>query len=182
MSFHPTGDTETNKTVQRLRARFPGLIEEVSDHRGDLAVRLPRASVVEALTFLRDDPDTVYDLLIDLCGVDWLPREPRFDVVYHLYSLGKKHRVRVKVGVPEEDPVVDSVTGVWRGAGWFERECYDMFGILFRGHPDLRRILTHDEFQGHALRKDYDQRLRWRCTRVSDLETTVEVPPAGGRR
>jgi NADH/F420H2 dehydrogenase subunit C len=85
-----------------------------------------------------------------------LDRKERFDVVYHLYSFPKKHRVRLKVRVPEEDPAVDSVTPVWKAANWFEREAYDMFGITFKGHPDLRRILCHQEFKGHALRKDYD--------------------------
>jgi NADH/F420H2 dehydrogenase subunit C len=84
-----------------------------------------------------------------------LERKERFDIVYHLYSFPKKHRVRLKVRVPEEDPVVDSVTPVWKAANWFEREAYDLFGITFKGHPDLRRILCHQDFKGHALRKDY---------------------------
>jgi NADH/F420H2 dehydrogenase subunit C len=178
--FYPTADPETTTTVQRLRARFPDAVLDVADHRGDLAVRVPRERLVEVLCFLRDDAETSFDMLLDICGVDWLGREPRFDVVYHLRSLARNHRVRVKAAVPEDDPVVDSLTPRWTGADWFERECYDLFGILFRGHPFLRRILTHDEFQGHALRKDYDQRQRWRCTRVSDLESTVAVPAPRG--
>lgn len=178
MSFYPDADPETKPTVQRLRAQFGEALQDVTEHRGDLAVRIPRDGAVEILRFLREDGETNYDMLMDLCGVDWLGREPRFDVVYHLYSIQNKHRVRVHVGVPEDDPVIDSVVGVWKGADWFERECYDLLGVLFRGHPFLRRILTHDEFQGHPLRKDYDQRQRWRCTRVSDLEGTVVVPEA----
>lgn len=176
MSFYPSGDPETKATLRRLRARFPDLVSDASDARGDLQARIPASHVVEVLGFLRDDPETRYSMLMDLCGVDWLGREPRFDVVYHLYSLETKQRIRIKAGVTEDEPIIDSVTSVWMGADWFERECYDLFGILFRGHPFLRRILTHDEFQGHALRKDYDQRQRWRCTRVSDLDSVVAVP------
>jgi NADH/F420H2 dehydrogenase subunit C len=181
VSLYPSADPESKATVKRLRQRFPDRAIEASEFRGDLAVRLPRQGLLEVLDFLRNDADTDYDLLVDLCGVDWLGREPRFDVVYHLYSLRHRHRLRLKVAVPEAEPVVDSATAVWPGADWFERECYDLLGILFRGHPFLRRILTHDEFQGHPLRKDYDQHQRWRCSRVSDLEGTVEVPPAETR-
>lgn len=111
---------------------------------------------------LKEHPDLSCDLLLDVCGVDWWgKRTPRFDVVYHLYSLRHGHRIRVKVPVAEEDPVVPSVYGLWKAADWFEREAYDMFGIRFSGHPNLRRILTHESFQGHALRKDYDPGQRW---------------------
>jgi NADH-quinone oxidoreductase subunit C len=178
VSFYPNADPESKITVKRLRASFPDLVTEVTEHRGDLAVRVGRERALDLLTFLRDDSATRFDQLVDLCGVDWLGREPRFDLVYHLHSLSLKHRVRIKVAIPEEDPVADSAMPVWKGAYWFERECYDLVGILFRGHPYLRRLLTHDEFVGHPLRKDYDQRQRWRCTRVSELETTVAVPPA----
>ena len=176
MSHYPAGNLEEKPIVKRLRAQFPEAIEKLTDHRGDLAVWLPRDPIVDIARFLRDDPACDFNFLIDIAGADWLGREPRFDVVYHLYSLGHNHRLRLHVGVPEDDPTIDSVIGVWRGADWFERECYDLLGVLFRGHPFLRRILTHDDFQGHALRKDYDQRQRWRCTAVSDLESTVDVP------
>jgi len=178
VSYYPTGDPETSKIVTRLRERFADRILDLSDHRGDLAIRIPRDDLVETMTFLRDDDALQLNLLVDVCGVDWLGREPRFDVDYHLYSIPTAQRVRLHVGVSEDDPVIESVTSVWRSADWFERECYDLLGIKFRGHPFLRRILTHDDFQGHALRKDYDQRQRWRCTAVSNLESTVDVPPA----
>ena len=179
MSYYPDGDADKKPIVERLRARFPELALSVSDHRGDLCVRVARETLLEVLRFLRHDPENDFDFLIDLCGVDWLGRDPRFDVVYHLYSLSRKHRLRVTAGVPEEDPVLDSATAIWKGANWFERECYDLVGILFRGHPNLRRLLTHDDFRGHPLRKDYDQRQRWRCSTVSDLESfRAEVPPA----
>lgn len=176
MSYYPDGDPESTPTVIRLRAEFPDRVLSVDEHRGDLSVRISRPDHLAVLRFLRDDPDTDYNFLMDVVGVDWLGRDPRFDLVYILYSLAAKHRVRVHVGVPEEHPVIDSATAVWKSAEWFEREAYDLLGIQFRSHPFLRRLLTHDDFQGHALRKDYDQRQRWRCTRVSDLEGTVEVP------
>ena len=178
MPLYPNADPETKPTVARLRATFMDRVGEAAEHRGDLMVRVDREVVADVLRFLRDDPATRYDRFLDLCGVDWLGREPRFDVVYHLHSLPLGHRVRLKCSVPEDDPVVESAVSVYRGADWFERECYDLLGIRFRGHPHLRRILCHDEFQGHALRKDYDVLQRWRCTRVSDLEAVVEVPEA----
>ena len=178
MSHYPTGDPESKTPLERLRKAFPDLVEEASDYRGDLSIRIPRDRIVETLAFLKSDDATAFDLMVDLCGVDWMPRKPRFDVVYHLYSISKKHRIRVHVGVPEDDPVVESAVSVYKACDWFERECYDLLGVMFRGHPRLRRLLTHDEFQGHPLRKDYDQRQRWRCTKVSDLESTVEVPAA----
>lgn len=177
MSHYPSADPETKPTVRRLRAEFKDAVLTVAEHRGDLSVTVPRERAIDILRFLRDDAECGYDMLTDLCGVDWPGRELRFDVVYHLYSLGHRHRVRIKIGVPEADPVVETAIPVWKGADWFERECYDLVGILFRGHPDLRRLLTHDDFQGHALRKDYDQRQRWRCTKVSNLDQRAEVPP-----
>ena len=105
--------------------------------------------------FLRDDPSTALNMFIDLTCVDRLGRTPRFDVVMHLYSVDKKHRVRLLAGVPEEDPSIDSLVALWPGANWFEREAFDLYGVRFVGHPDLRRILMYPEFVGHPLRKDF---------------------------
>jgi NADH-quinone oxidoreductase subunit C/D len=113
---------------------------------------------------LRDDPETRYDLLLDLCGVDFPERRERFEAVYHLFSLSRRERLRLKVPVTEEDPVLPSLIEIWKGADWFEREAFDLFGLRFEGHPNLRRILTHEGFQGHALRKDYDPARRWVLT------------------
>ncbi|MGB3565334.1 MAG: NADH-quinone oxidoreductase subunit D [Thermoanaerobaculia bacterium] len=113
---------------------------------------------------LRDDPETRFDLLLDLCGVDFPEREERFEAVYHLYSVLRGQRLRLKVPVGEEDPVLPSLIEIWKGANWFEREAFDLFGLRFEGHPNLRRILTHEGFQGHALRKDYDPARRWVLT------------------
>ncbi len=117
---------------------------------------------------LQADRERGFDLLLDLCGVDYPERagsgEDRFEAVYHLYSVSRHERLRLKVPVPEEDPVLPSLTEVWKAADWFEREAWDMFGLRFDGHPNLRRILTHDAFQGHPLRKDYDPARRWILT------------------
>jgi NADH-quinone oxidoreductase subunit C len=123
------------------------------DH-GELTLNIARDKIVEVLTFLRDDPQCRFEVLIDICGVDWPSREKRFDVVYHLLSPRLNQRVRVKLETDEETPI-ESTVSVFSAANWFEREAYDMYGILFSGHPDLRRILTDYGFQGHPMRKDF---------------------------
>ena len=121
---------------------------------GELTVLVSRPAVAKVLKTLRDDPDFRFTILIDLCGVDWPEREQRFDVVYHLLSLTQNHRIRIKV-MTDEDTPVPSVTGVFSAAGWYEREAWDLYGIVFADHPDLRRILTDYGFEGHPLRKDF---------------------------
>lgn len=120
----------------------------------ELTVRCRKANVCHFLRFLRDHKQTQFKTLVDITGVDWPQREKRFDVVYHLLSLSKNMRLRVKVQVAEEDSV-PSVTGIYSAANWYERETYDMFGIHFEDHPDLRRLLTDYGFDGHPLRKDF---------------------------
>jgi NADH-quinone oxidoreductase subunit C/D len=127
---------------------------------------------------LRDDPDCRFDLLLDLCGVDYPERDDRFEAVYHLYSLPRAERLRLKVPVTEADPSLPSLVGVWKAADWFEREAYDMFGLTFDGHPNLRRILTHDAFRGHPLRKDYDPARRWILTDDKVYRPQPEPPPS----
>ncbi|ANH03815.1 NADH-quinone oxidoreductase subunit C [Shinella yambaruensis] len=121
---------------------------------GELTLKTDGARVVELLTFLRDDVQCGFVNLVDICGVDWPARAERFDVVYHLLSPRQNVRIRVKVATGEDQPV-PSACAVYPGADWFEREAYDMYGILFTGHPDLRRILTDYGFEGHPLRKDF---------------------------
>lgn len=141
--------------LRRLKERFPEAVLETSAFRGEHTALVAREQVVSVLTFLRDDPELRFDLLSDLTAVDYLPRQPRFEVVYHLKSLPFNRRLRVKIRVPEDDPVAPTATGVWRAANWLEREVFDLFGIEFRDHPDLRRILMPDEWEGHPLRKDF---------------------------
>ncbi|HVI87753.1 MAG TPA: NADH-quinone oxidoreductase subunit C [Dongiaceae bacterium] len=121
---------------------------------GELMLTVEPGQVVQALTFLRDDQNCQFKLLLDICGVDFPDRDPRFDVVYNLLSIKHNYRIRVKVPVAE-DEAVQSVVGVFSTAGWFEREAYDMYGVFFDGNPDLRRILTDYGFEGHAFRKDF---------------------------
>ncbi len=121
---------------------------------GELTITVKRESIVDVLRFLRDDSQTQFWNIIDISGVDYPQRQERFDVVYHLLSPRVNARIRVKVSTDEEKPV-PSVTGLYPGANWFEREAWDMYGILFSSHPDLRRILTDYGFEGHPLRKDF---------------------------
>ena len=113
--------------------------------------------MVEICRFLRDDATLAFDYLVDVTAVDYLGSTPRFELVYHLKSLTRGHRLRLKARVSEDDPRIDSVVPVWRGADWLERETWDLYGIRFDGHPDLRRIYLYEEFEGHPLRKDYPE-------------------------
>jgi len=146
---------DANALLARVTALLPGATRYAGDARGEAVVVLDRSALPAALETLRDHPELRFEQLSDLTAVDYLGRTPRFEVVYQLYSLTRGHRLRVKVLVPEDDPVVPTATGVWKAANWAERETWDMFGIRFLGHPDLRRILMYREFEGHPLRKDY---------------------------
>jgi NADH-quinone oxidoreductase subunit C len=146
--------------LDEVRARFGGAVLETHDHRGDHTAVVERARLREVLAFCRDTGALGFDVLMDLTAVDYARfpgREdgPRFEVVYHLYSISHNHRLRVKVRVDEDDAVVPTAVPLWPIADWFEREVWDMFGIRFDGHPDLRRLLMYEEFVGHPLRKDY---------------------------
>lgn len=143
--------------MKKLKERFAGSILDTHSHLGNDTVLIKKESVLEMAQFLKEDADLQYNFLMDITAVDYLKMDktPRFEVVYHFFSLPFKQRVRVKVPLDEADLEVDSLVPLWRGANWFEREVYDMFGITFRGHPNLRRILMYDEFEGHPLRKDY---------------------------
>ena len=121
---------------------------------GELAISVGGTEVISTLTFLRDDPGCEFNILIDICGVDYPNRQRRFDVVYHLLSVSKNARIRVKVETDETTPVPSSAS-IYPAANWFEREAFDLYGILFSGHPDLRRILTDYGFSGHPMRKDF---------------------------
>ena len=147
-------DPEQNIAVQKLRASMPHVIEEVSSFRDQVTIRIFKDNILEACLFLRDTPELEFDFLTDLTAVDYPVRPKRFDVVYHLYSMTRNHRLRLKAGVSEGESI-PSVVPVWKAANWEERECYDMFGIVFSGHPDLRRILLPEDWEGFPLRKDY---------------------------
>jgi len=142
------------EALETIEGAIGDLLLEKKIERGELTIVVPARHIVRVLTFLRDEPTLLFKELVDLCGVDWPEREQRFDVVYHLLSLHHNLRIRVKIRTDEATPV-PSVVSVYPTAGWFEREAWDMFGILFEGHPDLRRILTDYGFDGHPLRKDF---------------------------
>jgi NADH-quinone oxidoreductase subunit C len=142
--------------IERLATLLPHATPAARDAvRGEAVVVVAREKASDALRTLRDHPDMRFEQLSDLTAADYLGRTPRFEVVYQLYSITLNHRLRVKVPVPEDDPVLPTASGIWKAANWAEREVWDMFGIRFAGHPDLRRILMYPEFRGHPLRKDY---------------------------
>ncbi len=140
--------------AEHIQESLKGSVESYSILAGELVLQVDREKIVPVLQFLRDDRESAFKVLVDVCGVDYPEREERFDVVYNLLSLNQNQRVRVKVRTSENIPV-PSVTGIFSAAGWFEREVWDMYGIYFSGHPDLRRILTDYGFEGHPLRKDF---------------------------
>jgi len=143
------------RIVQQLRQFAPDAIGAVEEYRGDLTVTVRKQEIVRICEFLKADPTLAFDMLIDLLGVDMYRPEGRFEVVYNLYSIANKTYLRLKVSVEEDDPVVPTLTGVWPAANWHERETYDMFGIKFAGHPDLRRFYMPEEFEYYPLRKDF---------------------------
>jgi NADH-quinone oxidoreductase subunit C len=141
--------------IGKLMAFDRESVRGTTEFRGDLTVTVTRDAIVRVAEFLKSDPDLAFDMIIDIFGVDmYRPRE-RFEVVYNVYSLKNSMYVRLKVPVEEHDAAVPSVTGVWPGANWHERETYDMFGITFAGHPDLRRLYMPEEFEYFPLRKDF---------------------------
>lgn len=140
------------KTIQE---KFPEAVQEIVEFRGEVTVVVDRSAIVEVATFCRDAEGLQFNLLADLAGIDYWPKEPRFAVSYVIYSLPLNHILRLKTYAPGDDPIIPSVTGVWRGANWPEREVWDMFGVKFEGHPDLRRILMPFDWTGHPHRKDY---------------------------
>jgi NADH-quinone oxidoreductase subunit C len=150
--------------LRRLLERQVDAVLATHAQHGDATAIVDPARVVEVLRFLRDDPACGFDMLADLCAVDYLGhaghRGARFEVVYHLLSTRSLQRVRIKAGVPELPCQIDSCVAVWPAADWMEREVFDLYGIRFRNHPDLRRILLYEEFEGHPLRKDYPKERR----------------------
>jgi len=141
--------------VEKIKGRFPSSILGVKEFRDETTLSIKKEELVSVCLFLRDDKDCAFDYLSDLCGADAYTPENRFEVVYNLYSLHHKQRLRLKVFTDETDLHVPSVTSVWPGAGWPERETFDMFGIVFDGNNDLRRMYMPEEFEYFPLRKDF---------------------------
>ncbi len=149
------GKQSGNVVVERLRAWSPNAISEVIEFRGETTIVVPRNALRAVADRCREDKDLQFNLLSDATCVDRFPLEPRFEVHYHLVSIPRRDRLRLQVRLSSDDPVVDSLVPVWPGANWLEREIFDLFGIRFNGHPDLRRILMPDDWEGHPLRKDF---------------------------
>ncbi len=148
--------------LQRVQEKFSQDVIETHAFRGDETLLIRPASLQTVAKFLKETAELDFNFLMDLTAVDYLfyaggrvQKEFRFEIVYHFFSLKHNHRLRIKVPVDEKNPEVDSLTGLWASADWYEREVWDMFGIRFKGHPNLKRILMYEEFEGHALRKDY---------------------------
>lgn len=154
--------------LARLEERFGAAILGTHAYRGDETATVDRARIFEVLTFLKTEPELAFDFPTDLTVTDYLPREPRFEVVYHLRSLTHHHRIRVKCPVPEGDPVIASATPLYPGWNFFEREAWDMYGIRFEGHPNLKRMFMWETFEGHPLRKDYPKEKRQPLARRQD--------------
>ncbi len=168
--------------IDLVRQKFPNAVIQSHSHHGDDTLLLEAASWHAVAQFLRDDPRAKMEMLIDLTAVDYPDRDPRFEVVIHLYSLSKGHRLRIKtrVGDPEGEVVrVDSVADLWASANWAEREAFDMFGVEFVGHPDLRRILMYPEFEGFPLRKDYPADRIQPLLSYREVENIEKVQPFG---
>lgn len=139
--------------VEKIKARFADEVLDVVEFRGETTVTVKKEQIVDICKFMRDDLG--YNLLCDLCAVDYMGQAPRFMVVYNMYNITTKQRFRIKAPVEEQDAVIDTVCTVWGTANWLEREVWDLMGIDFADHPDLRRILMPADWEGHPLRKDY---------------------------
>lgn len=146
---------EPLEIAEKIKERFPDEVVDITQFRGQVSVIVKRDRIIDICRYLYDEPDICMDYLADLCGVDYPQRRLRFEVVYNLYSIRYRHRLRLKALLPVDDPSIDSVTSIWAGANWHEREACDMYGIVFKGHPDLRRILMPEDWEGFPLRKDY---------------------------
>jgi NADH-quinone oxidoreductase subunit C len=150
-----SGFTDKNPVVHKLREWDAQAVAEVIDFRGETTVIVPREHLLRVAEYLASEPSLRFSFLSDITTVDRFPLEPRFEVNYHLLSLDRRERLRLNVRLAGSDPMVHSVIPVWPTANWHERENFDLFGIRFEGHPDLRRILMPDDWEGYPLRKDY---------------------------
>ena len=164
---------DASAIIDILSPLVPGTVYEVGRSVDFATIYVPSDKLVETCIALRDTPELRFNVLTEVTAADYFPREPRFEVVYHLLSIPNRQRLRVKVRVGANGPV-PTVQGVWRGAGWPEREVWDMFGIVFDGHPDLRRLLMPEDWEGHPARKDYPVQIRKAAQTYEPLEVSEE--------
>ncbi|OGD24966.1 MAG: hypothetical protein A2Y69_12415 [Candidatus Aminicenantes bacterium RBG_13_59_9] len=158
---------EEKTVLELVRSQFPAGVRETANSLGDEVVVVEKSALLEIASFLRDGPGK-FDMLLDLTCVDYAGEEPRFEMVYHFFSLSRNRRLRLKTRLGEGDLRISSLTSLWKNADWLEREVYDLFGIHFEGHPDLRRLFMYDGFEGHPLRKDYPLRRRQPLVRLKE--------------
>jgi NADH-quinone oxidoreductase subunit C len=149
-----------SRLLELAKTAFGDRIIDAHSYRGDDTIVIHREDLPDIARRLKEDPEFDFQVLLDITVVDYLNEEERFEVVYHLLSMRKNHRFRLKTRVREDDAEVPSLMEVWPGANWLEREAWDMFGVCFKGHPELTRILMYEEFEGHPLRKDYPHQKR----------------------
>ena len=161
--------TAPSLAVEKLRSWNPNAISETIEFRGETTLVIPRNVLRSVAERCRDDKALQYNLLTDATCLDRFPMEPRFELNYHLVSISRRDRIRLRVRLSGDDPVVDSLVSVWPGANWLEREIFDLFGIRFNGHPDLRRILLPEDWEGYPLRRDYP------------VEGFRDIPPSATR-
>lgn len=155
ITIHPAG-LNPKDIAEKIKEQFPEQVVDVAEFRDQISVIVKRDQIIPILNYLHDDPHLSLDHLQDLTAVDYKgKKDVRFEVIYNLYSIKYRHKIRIRAQVPENDTKINSVVPIWAGANWHERECFDMFGIVFIGHPDLRRILMPEDWEGHPLRKDY---------------------------
>ncbi len=150
---------EEEKILALLGRRFPGRVREAPVSPGDEVAEIDGPDLLEVATFLKSAPQD-FSVLLDLTCVDYAPRQPRFEMVYHFFSLSRVRRLRIKARLDEAEPRIASLAPLWKNANWLEREVFDLFGVEFEGHPDLRRLFMYDGFEGHPLCKDYPLRRR----------------------
>jgi NADH-quinone oxidoreductase subunit C len=148
-------NADANLVVEQLRSWNAGAVAQVLEYRGETTIVVPRGLLRATAQKCKEDPALNFNLLSDATCVDRFPIEPRLELNYHLVSLPRRARIRLRTGVSAQHPVIDSLVPVWPGANWLEREIFDLFGIRFEGHPDLRRILLPEEFEGFPLRRDF---------------------------
>ncbi len=175
---------ESMEIAEKLQDHFPGEVLDICNFHGQVGVIVKRERIVDILRWLRDTPEIKMDHFMDLCGVDNKNRLGgnllRFEVVYNLYSIPLRHSIRIRAQVPENDACIDTATELWCGANWHERECYDLMGITFNGHPDMRRILLPDDWVGHPLRKEYPLKGREEWSGLDELKhKAVELQEFG---
>lgn len=147
---------QNSETLSSIKKKFPALeIKEGNGYACELSIEIPRESILDVCRYLHDDNEMNYDYIVDICSVDFPNDKMRFVVIYHFFSIPRRHRIRVKTRVGIDELSVESVTSIWKGAEFMEDEVYDMMGICFENHPDLRRIMMTDDFEGYPLRKDF---------------------------